>query len=383
MTSFFPEIDADTLDPSVRRMKVRHLLSMASGHHEDTIGRLREIGGDDPVAAFLSIVPEEEPGTWFTYNQGCTLTLSVIITRLTGLRVEEFLRPRLFAKLGIGESYWAGIGRYDLGFSGLHLCTDAIARLGQLYLQRGEWEGEQLLSPEWVAEASRVQVENPREPNPDWRQGYGFQFWMCRHDAYRGDGAYGQFCVVLPDQDSVLAITSATGDMQGILDAAWAHLLPAFGDPVAEDTSAAGALRSRLDAASLATVEGGTSGGTEGAWSVSATSADSAVQSVRVSGSADAGWQVEVDDGDATYVVPCGHGSWVNEDQVLANGARIATAACAAWTSETTFAIELALIHTPHRLTLECDPQAGTLLATWRTAPLGPTRPSHLALTPR
>ena len=138
----------------------------------------------------------------------------------------------------------------------------------------------------------------------------------------------------------MLAITSATGDMQGILDAAWSHLLPAFGDRVAEDTGAAGALRSRLGAASLATIEGGTSGGTEGAWSVSATSADSAVQSVRVSGSADAGWQVEVDDGDATYVVPCGHGLWVNEDQVLADGARLATAACAAWTSETTFAIE-------------------------------------------
>jgi len=84
VSSFFPEVDADTLDPKVAGMKVRHILSMASGHHEDTMERIRLFGGEDPAAAFLSLVPEEEPGTWFTYNNGCTLMLSVIITRLTG-----------------------------------------------------------------------------------------------------------------------------------------------------------------------------------------------------------------------------------------------------------------------------------------------------------
>ena len=89
------------------------------------------------------------------------------------------------------------------------------------------WNGTRLLDEEWVAEATRAQVDNPAEPNPDWRQGYGFQFWMARH-GYRGDGAYGQFCVVLPEQDAVIATTAATENMQGILDAVWAHLLPAM-----------------------------------------------------------------------------------------------------------------------------------------------------------
>jgi hypothetical protein len=96
-----------------------------------------------------------------------------------------------------------------------------------LYLQGGVWNGQRLLSEEWVAEATRKQIETPNEPNPDWRQGYGFQFWMSRH-GYRGDGAYGQFCLVLPEQDAVIATTAATENMQGILDAVWMHLLPAM-----------------------------------------------------------------------------------------------------------------------------------------------------------
>lgn len=163
--------------------------------------------------------------------------LSVIITRLTGGRLIDYLRPRLFEPLGIGPAYWAGMGPYDLGFSGLHLQTDAIARLGQLYLQDGVWNGGQLLPAGWVAQASSVQVDNPREPNPDWRQGYGFQFWRCRHNGFRGDGAYGQFCVVLPDQDAVVAITAATGDMQAILDAAWAELVPNYDAEALHETA--------------------------------------------------------------------------------------------------------------------------------------------------
>ena len=111
---------------------------------------------------------------------------------------------------------------------GMALSATAIAALGQLYLQQGEWDGTQLLPREWVAEATRSHVSNAGESNPDWAQGYGFQFWMARH-GYRGDGAYGQFSVVLPEHDVVLALTGQSLDMQAVLDAAWTHLLPAFG----------------------------------------------------------------------------------------------------------------------------------------------------------
>ncbi len=390
VSSFFPEIDVDTLDPLVAGMKVRHILSMASGHHDDTIERIRVFGGEDPAAAFLSLVPEEEPGTWFTYNNGCTLMLSVIITRLTGGRLLDYLRPRLFEPLGIGPAYWAGIGPYDLGFSGLHLQTDAIARLGQLYLQDGVWDGEQLLPAGWVAQASSVQVDNPREPNPDWRQGYGFQFWRCQHNGFRGDGAYGQFCVVLPDHDAVIAITAATGDMQAILDAAWAELLPRYSDEALPETTAT-SLTDRLQALQLSTVDGAptSSASGDGPWTVTDESENPTIRSVSVSdgstsdGSTGSGWTLSVSDGDADYQVPCGFGEWRSAETTVGDGAPFATAACGAWTDAHTFTAEIAMINTPHRLAAVYDVESGTLTTVWRTAPLGPAHPSHLALLPR
>jgi hypothetical protein len=157
----------------------------------------------------------------------------------------QYLRPRLFDPLGIGHVGWQTWppGR-EQGFSGLHARTEDIAKLGQLYLQRGRWDGVQLIPEQWVAEATSVQVENPDEPVPDWRQGYGFQFWMSRH-GYRGDGAFGQFCVILPEHDTVVVTTACTLDMQAVLDAMWAHLLPGLGLPDI-DESAQQRLTSRL-----------------------------------------------------------------------------------------------------------------------------------------
>jgi len=106
--------------------------------------------------------------------------------------------------------------------------------LGQLYLQKGKWNGKQLVPRKWVEQATTKQIDNAKESHsqigPDWVEGYGFQFWRCRHNAYRADGAGGQFIVVMPDQDAVIAVTADTGNMQGELNAIWDHLLPGFGD---------------------------------------------------------------------------------------------------------------------------------------------------------
>ena len=106
--------------------------------------------------------------------------------------------------------------------------TEDIAKFGQLYLQKGQWNGKQLIPAAWVEQATSKQVSNGSDPTKDWDQGYGFQFWRCRHGAYRGDGANGQFCVVLPEQDAVVAITAETRDMQAELNVVWDHLLAAF-----------------------------------------------------------------------------------------------------------------------------------------------------------
>jgi len=108
----------------------------------------------------------------------------------------------------------------------LRVRTEDLAKFGQLYLQKGRY-GRQLLPPEWVEAASARQVSNGSNPKSDWNQGYGFQFWRCRNNAFRGDGAFGQFCVVMPDQDAVIAITSGIRDMQSVLDLVWDKFLPA------------------------------------------------------------------------------------------------------------------------------------------------------------
>src|SRR6202451_4371322 len=245
--SHFAEFDSDITDPRSRSVKVRHIASMAAGHTREVLGEALERDPAEPVRGFLLIPPDHEPGTVFAYSQPCTYTLASIIQRNSGMPLTQYLRPRLFDPLGIGPVGWHTLppsGR-EQGFSGLHARTEDIAKLGQLYLQRGQWDGVQLIPAEWVEQAASVQVANPGEPDPDWRQGYGFQFWMSRH-GYRGDGAFGQFCVILPEQDTVVVTTAYTTDMQAVLDAMWAHLLPSLGTAAPRD--AAGAVQDQLSA---------------------------------------------------------------------------------------------------------------------------------------
>jgi hypothetical protein len=239
-------------------MRVRHLLSMSTGHDVDTLPALEASADGHWVRAFLACPVPHPPGSHFLYNTGATYMLSAIIQALTGVTLLEYLGPRLLEPLGIVGATWQSCPRgISIGGFGLSATTEAIARFGQLYLQRGEWQGRQLLPPEWVAEATRAHVANGSDPASDWAQGYGYQFWRCRHGAYRGDGAFGQYCVVLPEQDAVLAMTGGLADMQRVLDLVWEHLLPACGPgPLGADQLAAAALARRLGGLTLSLPEG-------------------------------------------------------------------------------------------------------------------------------
>ena len=154
---------------------------------------------------------------------------SAIVQQVTGVTVLDYLRPRLFESLGIEHPTW-GISPQgiSLGGYGLSIRTEDIAKFGQLYLQKGRWQGKQLVPAAWIEAATTRQTSNGSDPKSDWEQGYGYQFWRCRHGCYRGDGAFGQFCIVMPGQDAVIAITSGTPDMQGVMNLIWDKLLPAM-----------------------------------------------------------------------------------------------------------------------------------------------------------
>jgi hypothetical protein len=175
--------------------------------------------------------------------------LATIVQRLTGQTVLEYLTPRLFEPLGIHGATWdSHPNGVNFGGWGLNLKTEDIARFGQLYLQKGQWNGGQLIPAAWVEAATSKQVSNDPNENPDWEQGYGYQFWRCQPDAvYRGDGAFGQFCIVMPEQDAVLAITAGVAEMQPVLDLVWKILLPAMGtEALSKNDSAAKNLRATL-----------------------------------------------------------------------------------------------------------------------------------------
>ncbi len=242
---FFPaDAPADPSD-NLKAMTVRDLLTMTCGHETEP----KAVGGAPSVRQFLAHPVPHRPGTHFQYNTMGSYTLSAIVTKVTGQTTLEFLKPRLFEPLGIEDPEWASSPEGNsLGGYGLKLRTEDIAKFGQLYLQKGKWEGKQLIPEAWIDQATRRQVPNDQESHAkmgvDWRQGYGFQFWRCTHNAYRGDGAGGQLCVVIPDKDAVVAITADTGNFQGEMNAIWDQLYPAFqAAPLPDDPAAREKLR--------------------------------------------------------------------------------------------------------------------------------------------
>ncbi|MFF4350159.1 serine hydrolase domain-containing protein [Streptomyces sp. NPDC001530] len=378
--SYFPEFEADITDPRSRAMLVRHVASMASGHLTETYTEAFRLDKKETVRGFLLIPPDRDPGTVFAYNQPATYTLGAIVQRVTGQSMTAYLRPRLLDPLGIGEVAWtqhpAG---GDLGFSGLHATTDAIARFGQLYLQDGVWEGRRLLPSSWIAEATRAHISTAdgtaEGALSDWQQGYGFQFWRSRH-GYRGDGAYGQFCLVLPEYDAVIATTAATEQMQDLLNLVWRHLLPAFGTtPLvgAED----GGLRRRLARLALAPVEakpeppasGNTWAGVEFVPQGGACADQRTLTGVAVA-AGEQGWRVSLTEGDRRLDLRLGATGW------SVDPGPVPTAVSGGWTDQETLRVDVLFLETPHRMTVTCSLPDRTFTARWHTNPLhgGPLR---------
>jgi CubicO group peptidase (beta-lactamase class C family) len=229
---FFPEDAPEKPSANLTAMRVHDLIRMSTGHQTEP--RLFSAQGprlaseQKPwVKTFLAHPVPFKPGTHFLYNTAATYMLSAIVQKVTGQTVLDYLRPRLFEPLGIENPKWGTSPQgITLGGYGLSIRTEDIAKFGQLYLQKGQWHGRQLIPASWVEAATARQTSNGSNPQSDWDQGYGYQFWRARHGAYRGDGAFGQFCVVIPKEDTVIAITSGTGNMQAVLNLVWDKLLP-------------------------------------------------------------------------------------------------------------------------------------------------------------
>jgi len=232
--SFFPRSLPDTVSPYLAKLTIKDLLTMTAGMEPDPTSVI-PFKTTDWVKAFLATPIKHQPGTVFLYNTMATFMLSAIVQKVTGEKELDYLKPRLFDPLSIhGEDWEANLQGINTGGWGLRLKTEDLAKMGLFYLQKGKWKGMQLLPKEWVDEATTFKIDQApgvaqsKKDSSDWMQGYCYQFWRCRHNAFRADGAFGQYIIVMPEQDAVIAITCETPNMQDEINLVWKYLLPAM-----------------------------------------------------------------------------------------------------------------------------------------------------------
>ena len=245
---------------NLAQLRVRDLLTMNVGKKDHL---LRD--GGDWVKEFLSKDFFRKPGTGFKYDSDATYMLAAIVEKKSGMKMMDYLQKNMFDQIGITKA-WTTCSPQGIpcGGWGMNMTTRELARFGQLYLNRGDWDGKRVLSSDWVSLATTRQTWSGWQnvgvkalgEGTDWEQGYGFQFWRCRHGAYRADGAGGQYTVVIPEKDMVVSAHAGLGDFPKELDLIWDNLLPVLKDaPLAENPSAQKKLADRLAKLAIKPVE--------------------------------------------------------------------------------------------------------------------------------
>jgi len=348
---FFPE-EAPAPSANLKAMRVRDLLTMSTGQHDDDIKDFPFTSDTNLIKTFLSLPVAHKPGTLFVYNTPASYMLSAIVQKVTGQPIVDYLRPRLFDPIGIANPDWeASKQGISLGGFGLSIRTEDIARFGQLYLQKGEWQGRQLIPSSWVETATARQMANGSSPASDWEQGYGYQFWRCRHGFYRGDGAHGQFCIILPQYDAVIAMTGGTRDMPGVLNLIWDRLIPALkASALPADKANETQLTAKLSGLTLPAQPAGvnstlakTAAGRCFVFGANPQSMEAlSIESVSPQG--EVAFTLRM--GGADQHLAAASGAWRKGTLTIA-GAQVPVAATGAWTAEDTYTLKVARYRTP------------------------------------
>jgi CubicO group peptidase (beta-lactamase class C family) len=381
---FFPDETPATPGNNLKSMRISDLLRMSTGQQTEPPRKQDESW----AKTFLAHPVPFKPGTHFLYNTSATYMLSAAVQKATGQTVLNFLTPRLFEPLGIEHPTWETSPQgVTTGGYGLSVRTEDIAKFGQLYLQKGMWHGKQLVPSAWIEAATARQTSNGSNPISDWDQGYGYQFWRCRNGAYRGDGAFGQYCIVLPEQDAVIAITSGVRDMQTVLNLIWDELLPAL-KPAAlpADDDARAKLERTLKGLALRVPQGAGSQAKLLGKTFEFPKNDRKLESITL--------EANGKNGETTLVarvsgterrIDCGRGAWRKGKAAWGGFSEQPAAASGDWTADDTFTAKICFYETPFVVTvrlrfsgdeLHCESEANVGFGSTKEAPLqGKIRP--------
>lgn len=353
---FFPaHAPADPGD-NLRAMRIKDLLTMTTGHAEEPPFR------NNPalIRTFLHAPVLHPPGTHFLYNTTATDMLGIIVEHVTGATLRDYLEPRLFGPLGITDLRWTRLPEgFDDGGIGLSIRTEDFACFGQLLLQKGRWQDRRLVPTEWIEAATGRQTATGANAASDAAQGYGFQFWRGRHNTYRADGAFGQFCIVMPEQDAVVVITSGimTHHMQSMLNLVWEHLLPAMQpNRLPEDAASVAALVRTLAEASHRPVIGRADlpvliQDERRSYVFEPNAVQLTAMVLDSSNEETVTLRLRFNDGPEQRVV-CGRGAWKKGRAAFSVFPEQPVAASAAWTGDDTLGAKLIFYETPFAMTL-------------------------------
>lgn len=273
VTGFFPELCPPQISPHLAAMTVEDLLTMRTGHKRGISGGDWRNLKTSWVQAFLNEPVDEAPGQSFIYSSASSFMLSAIVTRVTGQTLHALLQARVLDFLGLDHLEWdLAPDGCNSGGNGLSCTSEDSLKFGVLHLNRGRWQGRQLLSADWVDRATRNQVDdvwmgefdgkqylprNKNAANPAKREGYGYQWWMTEHGGYYASGVFGQDCLVFPHQDTVVVFTSGLRLGEKRLHAAlWQHLFPALGREGANPAASQAQLDAILDGLHLPLLQG-------------------------------------------------------------------------------------------------------------------------------
>jgi CubicO group peptidase (beta-lactamase class C family) len=355
---FFPGEAPAEPSANLKAMRVRDLLTMSTGHHDEDIQKFPYQSDESVVKHFLARSVAHKPGTFFVYNTPASYMLSAIVQKVTGQPVVEYLQPRLFEPLGIVNPTWeASRQGVSMGGFGLSIRTEDIARFGQLYLQKGMWQGKQLIPAAWVETATSRLMSNGSSPSSDWEQGYGYQFWRSRHGFYRGDGAHGQFCLILPQYDAVIAITSGTRDMGSVMNLVWDRLVPALkAGTLPADAASNRKLARRLSTLVLRTSSGAatsavaqTVAGKRYVFDKNAQSIESIALEPASSGG---GAAIALRISGVEQRIAAAHNAW-QKGTLVSSGTPNVVAASGAWTDGDTYTLKVVRYRTPFATTYQ------------------------------